>query len=58
MKGLIIFLIMFGVFNCYGQQPKPKKRDYKGCVTTMDSIVRKSAWNTIDSLKQKGYIKN
>lgn len=33
-------------------------RNYNGCFTKSDSLVRESVWMTFDTLRAYGYIKN
>lgn len=64
MKKLIIFTVfIISSFVTSGQaSKKPIKkvnpRNYNGCVTRMDSIVRKATWMATDSMRVHGYVKD
>lgn len=64
MKKLIIFsAFIISSLVTIGQTPKKSKkkanpRNYNGCITSMDSALRKASWVTIDSMRARGYIKN
>lgn len=62
MKKLtVVSALIVSTFCTVSQTPKkPVKkagpRTYNGCITRMDSILRKSSWIAIDSMKVRGYI--
>ena len=64
MKKLILsFVLLVTVATVVAQTPKKSRserrsRNYKGCVTHTDSLVRRAAWITVDSMRAKNYIKN
>jgi len=64
MKKLIIFsALILTSLAAFTQAPKKSKkkanpRNYNGCITSMDSSLRKASWITIDSMRVRGYIKD
>jgi hypothetical protein len=62
-KSVLLFILLATVTTVIAQTPKRSRserrsRNYKGCVTYTDSLVRRAAWITVDSMRAKNYIKN
>jgi hypothetical protein len=62
MKKILLLLILLATTTFVVAQtpkkPRTKKMriDYKGCVTPMDSLVRRITYQVLDSMRNKKYI--
>jgi hypothetical protein len=62
-KLILLFILLITVTIAVAQTPKKSRserrsRNYKGCVTHTDSLTRRIAWETIDSMRARKYIKD
>ena len=62
-KLLLLTALSIVAVTLFAQTPKRSRserrsRNYKGCVTYTDSLVRRISWQAIDSMRAHNYIKD
>lgn len=58
LTSILVCITVIGVSQTT-KKPRPRlyTRSYAGCNTYIDSIIRKAAWITLDSLRVRNFIK-